>query len=161
LLDISVETGESGPVVRVSGEADLSVAGQLGDALNAQISGGVRHLTVDLSGLRFADSAAVRTLIEAHLALKRQGGTLELAGIQAEVARTLSLLGVDQVIPVCPQADPGPAEAGSGCSTGCLPQYACALTDAGRVAGPGTWSGCRARRRRPPGSIRRRIRHPW
>ena len=35
--------------------------------------------TVDLSGLRFADSAAVRTLIDAHLALKKQGGTLELA----------------------------------------------------------------------------------
>jgi anti-anti-sigma factor len=114
LLDISVEAGESGPVVRLSGEADLSVAGQLSDALNAQVSSGARHLTVDLSGLRFADSAAIRTLIEAHLALKRQGGTLELAGIRPEVARTLSLLGVDQVIPVRPQADPGPAEAGTG-----------------------------------------------
>jgi hypothetical protein len=61
LLDISVEAGESGPVVRLSGEADLSVAGQLGEALNAQVSSGARHLTVDLSGLRFADSAAIRT----------------------------------------------------------------------------------------------------
>jgi anti-anti-sigma factor len=114
LLDISVEAGESGPVVRLSGEADLSVARQLGDALNAQVAGGARHLTVDLSRLRFADSAAIRTLIEAHLALKRQGGTLELAGIRPEMARVLSLLGVDQVIPVRPQADPGPAEAGTG-----------------------------------------------
>ncbi len=114
LLDISVEAGESGVVVRLSGEADLSVAGQLGDALNGQISGGARHLTVDLSGLRFADSAAIRTLIEAHLALDRLGGTLELAGLRPEVARTLSLLGVDQVIPVHPQADPGPAAAGAG-----------------------------------------------
>ena len=114
LLDISVEAGESGPVVRLSGEADLSVAGQLGEALNAQVSSGARHLTVDLSGLRFADSAAIRTLIEAHLALTRRGGTLELAGIRPEMARIFSLLGVAQVISVRPQAGPGPAEAGTG-----------------------------------------------
>jgi high-affinity K+ transport system ATPase subunit B len=40
LLDISAETGESGPVVRLSGEADASVAGQLSDALSTQISQG-------------------------------------------------------------------------------------------------------------------------
>lgn len=116
LLGISAEAGESGSVVRLSGEADLSDVGQLGDALSALISSGARHLTVDLSGLRFADSAAIGTLVEAHLALKRQGGTLELAELQPEVARTLSLLGVDQVIPVRPQADPVPAEAGTGSS---------------------------------------------
>ncbi len=116
LLEINVEAGESGPVVRLSGEADLSDAGRLGDTLNAQISSGVRHLTIDLSGLRFADSAAIGTLVEAHRALKRQGGTLELVELQPEVARTLSLLGVDQVIPVRPQAGPGPTEAGSGSS---------------------------------------------
>jgi anti-sigma B factor antagonist len=106
LLDITVETGEDGPVVRLSGEADTSAAGQLSDALSAQISGGTRHLTVDLSGLRFADSAAIRTLADAHLALQGRGGTLELADPQPLVARTLSLLGVDQVIPVRPQAGP-------------------------------------------------------
>lgn len=106
LLDITVETGKDGLVVRLAGEADTSVAGQLSDALNAQISGGTRHLTVDLSGLRFADSAAIRTLVDAHLALQGQGGILELANPQPLVARTLSLLGIDQVIPVRPQAGP-------------------------------------------------------
>jgi anti-anti-sigma factor len=116
LLDITVEAGESGPVVRLSGEADLSDAGRLRDTLNAQVAGGVRHLTVDLSGLRFADSAAIGTLVEAHLALKRRGGTLELVELQPEVARTLNLLGVDQVIPVRPQAGPGPSGVGTGSS---------------------------------------------
>lgn len=109
LLDITVEAGERGPVVRLSGEADTSVTGQLSDALNAQISLDTRHLTIDLSGLRFADSAAIRTLTEAHLALKGQGGILELAEPQPLVARTLSLLGIDQVILVRSQAGPGPA----------------------------------------------------
>jgi anti-sigma B factor antagonist len=112
LLDITVETGEDGPVVRLAGEADVSAAGQLRDALGAQVAAGTRRLTIDLSGLRFADSAAIGTLVEAHLALKHQGGTLELADPQPLVARTLSLLGIDQVIPVHSPVDPGPADGG-------------------------------------------------
>ena len=100
LLDISVEPGDAGPVIRLAGEADLLVAGQLSGALSTQVSGGAAHVAVDLSGLRFADVTAVRALLGAHLALSRRGGTLELADPQPIVARILSLLGADQVISV-------------------------------------------------------------
>jgi anti-anti-sigma regulatory factor len=33
---------------------------ELSEALTAQLASGARHLTVDLSGLRFADSAMIR-----------------------------------------------------------------------------------------------------
>jgi anti-sigma B factor antagonist len=78
LLGIAVEPWQFGVVIRLSGEADLSTVGQLRDALGGQISGGARQLTIDLSGLRFADSGSIRALTDAHLALKAQGGTLEL-----------------------------------------------------------------------------------
>jgi len=109
MLQITVAGDESGPVVRLSGECDLSVTGQLSDALNAQIAGGQQHLTVDLSGLRFADSACIRVLVKAHRALTERGGTLELAFPQRSVARVLSLLGVDQRLPVRLRATPGDA----------------------------------------------------
>lgn len=101
--------------MRLSGEADLSTLGQLRDALNDQISGGARQLTVDLSGLRFADSSSIRALTDAHLALRAQGGTLELVDPQPNVARILVLLGIDQVLTVRPQPDSGTAGAGLGC----------------------------------------------
>ena len=63
MLEISVATGEAGPVMALSGEADLTSAAALSEALAAQVSGGARHLTVDVSGLRFADSASVRALV--------------------------------------------------------------------------------------------------
>jgi anti-sigma B factor antagonist len=100
LLEIAVAAGDSGPVVKLSGESDVTVAGQLRDALEAQISDGVRYLTVDLSGLRFADSASIRVLLETHLALTGMGGILELAFPQPPVATVLRLLGVDQVLTV-------------------------------------------------------------
>ena len=115
LLGIVVESQQFGVVIRLSGEADLSTLGQLRDALNDQISGGARQLTIDLSGLRFADSGSIRALTEAHLTLKAQGGTLELVHPQPNVARILVLLGIDQVLTVRPQPDSGSADAGLGC----------------------------------------------
>jgi anti-sigma B factor antagonist len=115
LLGIVVESQQFSVVMRLSGEADLSTLGQLRDALNDQISGGARRLTVDLSGLRFADSSSIRALTDAHLALRAQGGTLELVDPQPNVARILVLLGIDQVLTVRPQPDSGTAGAGLGC----------------------------------------------
>ena len=100
LLEISVAAGESGPVVTLSGEADVTTVAELSEALTAQLASGARHLTVDLSGLRFADSAVIRELVMADRKLKGRGGGLELANPRPAVARALSLLGVDQVIEV-------------------------------------------------------------
>ena len=99
-LEISVDVNEHGPVLSLSGEADITSAAGLSDALAAQLATGAPHLTVDLSGLRFADSAVIRTLVLADRTLKDRGGGLELVRPQPAVARAMSLLGVDQVIDV-------------------------------------------------------------
>jgi anti-anti-sigma factor len=88
-LEISVAAGEAGPVMTLAGEADLTSAAALGEALAAQLSG-ARQLTVDLSGLRFADSASVRALVLAGRALAGRGGGLVLLRPQPAVARVLA-----------------------------------------------------------------------
>jgi anti-anti-sigma factor len=105
LLEVSVAAGESGPVVVLAGESDLTTVARLTDVLTAQVSGGARHLTVDVSGLRFADSASIRALVLAARTLKDRGGALELLRPQPMVARALSLMGVDQLITVRHGAD--------------------------------------------------------
>jgi len=92
--------GESGPMVMLSGEADLTNVAQLDGALNAQITAGTQQLTVDLSGLSFADSASIAALVRASRKLKDQGGRLELTNPQPTVTRALSLLGIDQALAV-------------------------------------------------------------
>lgn len=103
-LEIIVSTEESGPVLKLSGESDLTTAAQLRDALATQISGGAQHLTVDLAELRFADSASIRELLEAHQALNDRGGTLELVRPQHAVAKSPSLLGLDRLLTIRPRA---------------------------------------------------------
>ena len=100
LLEISVAAGEAGPVLTLSGEADLTTVAELTEALTAQVANGARHLTVDLSRLRFADSAVIRALVLADRTLKQRDGGLALAYPQPVVARALSLLGVDQAIEI-------------------------------------------------------------
>ncbi len=100
LLDIRVAAGDAGPVMTLAGEADLTTVGRLEDALNAQITAGARVLTVDLSGLRFADSATIGALARAARALKAQGGRMDLLNPQPGPDRALTLLGVDEVLTV-------------------------------------------------------------
>ena len=100
LLDIRVAPGDAGPVVMLSGEADMTTRTQLEDALNAQITAGARILTVDLSGLRFADSATIGVLTATARTLKVQGGRLDLVNPQPGLAHMLTLLGVDEILTV-------------------------------------------------------------
>ena len=99
-LKIAVAAGDRGPVLALSGESDMSVVDELIAALAAQVEAAPRHLTVDLSGLTFADSATINALLTASRALSARGGTLELARPRSAVARTLELLGVDEILPV-------------------------------------------------------------
>src|SRR5215831_10466381 len=85
LLEIAVVAGDAGPVVALAGEADVTTVPELTAALTAQVASGVQHLTVDLSGLRFADSASISVLISASHVLRTTGGTLALSRPQPTV----------------------------------------------------------------------------
>jgi anti-sigma B factor antagonist len=99
-LSIGVTHSDYGPVVVLSGEADQSTLAQLISALNTQVATGARLLTLDLSQLRFADSATVAAFVRTAHALRGHGAELELLHPQPRVARILSLTGVDQTLTV-------------------------------------------------------------
>ena len=102
-LRASVSAGESGPVITLSGETDVTTVAELSELVTAQLSGGTRHLTIDASGLSFADSASVRVLALAARTLRQRGGGLVLLRPQRAVALILEIMGVDQMITICGQ----------------------------------------------------------
>jgi stage II sporulation protein AA (anti-sigma F factor antagonist) len=99
-LQATVAAGESGPVLILSGESDLMSAGRLSELLAAQLSAGACSLTIDVSELRFADSASVRALVLAAKTLRERGGSLVLIRPQSAVARVLELMGVTELLVV-------------------------------------------------------------
>jgi stage II sporulation protein AA (anti-sigma F factor antagonist) len=100
MLRASVAAGPAGPVIMLSGEADLTNVAELSALISAQLPDGTRQLTIDMSGLRYADSASIRTLVLAARTLKQRGGSLVLLHPQQPVARILTLLGADQMLTV-------------------------------------------------------------
>ena len=92
LLEVSVAAGDSGPVVVLTGEADLSSTTQLYDVLTAQVSARTSHLPIDVTDLRSADPATAQALMLAALIVRAQGGNAVLLNPQAPVARVLDRL---------------------------------------------------------------------
>ncbi len=99
-LEAWVEAGESGPVIMLAGEADMTGAEQLDALIARQLETGTSQLTIDVSGLRFADSASIRVLALAARTLTERGGSLVVLDPQPSVARMLALLGVDQFVTI-------------------------------------------------------------
>jgi anti-sigma B factor antagonist len=106
MLKASVAAGESGPVIVLSGEADLTCAGELSALITAQLAGGARQLTVDVSRLRFADSASIRVLVLAARTLRERGGSLVLLHPQQPLTRLLALTGAGQVFTIRGEMEP-------------------------------------------------------
>jgi hypothetical protein len=73
-LRSSVAAGESGPVVTLSGEADLSTAAELSEALARLVSSGSQHLTVDITRLTFRRLSVRQDPGAGGRAMKNQGG---------------------------------------------------------------------------------------
>lgn len=82
----------------VAALAELTLRGLLA----AEVAKKRRLLVIDLSRLRFMDSAALHAISRASRDLNRDGGVLALAAPRDPVARVLNLSGADQLITVHP-----------------------------------------------------------
>jgi anti-anti-sigma factor len=100
MLEASVAIGQSGPVITLSGEADLTSAADLDALISAQLPDATCSLTIDVSELRYADSATIRALVLAARTLRERGASLVLLRPQPPVARLLALMGADQMLTI-------------------------------------------------------------
>ncbi|MFP5257201.1 MAG: STAS domain-containing protein [Acidimicrobiia bacterium] len=95
-LTIRTEETAAGHVVRVGGELDLASAPQLSEAL-ADPSGDVSQpVVLDLSGVSFIDSSALRALLLAGRQLADAGRTLQIGPRSEAVRRVLEVTQLDQ-----------------------------------------------------------------
>jgi len=112
MLELSVADGAFCPVIRLSGQADLTTLAEMAELITVQLSRGMAHLVVDASELTFADSISIRVLVVAAAALKDRGGGMVLLRPQRPVARMLAQVGAGQVITVDAEPRITPAHGG-------------------------------------------------
>jgi anti-sigma B factor antagonist len=97
-LIIAVRRRPGYVLVTVSGEVDVTTAGQLRGQLEGP--GGGRRVIIDFSRVTFIDAAGVGVLAGAAARAAGRGGSLRLAAAGRQVRRVLALTGLDRAIPL-------------------------------------------------------------
>jgi anti-sigma B factor antagonist len=83
-------------VVSVTGEIDSFTSPYLEEELEWVLGDGASNAVVDLGGVGFIDSTALRVLLKALPRFSRRGGTLVLVSDDRRVLRTLEITGLDR-----------------------------------------------------------------
>ena len=108
LLKIDVSSLDTHATVSPVGEIDLSSVELLTATLTDTIEAGAVHVTVDLDGVTYLDSAGLGALVGASKRLRAVGGTLALHCRQPRLLRLLTITGLDKVFTV-DSSEPAPA----------------------------------------------------
>jgi anti-sigma B factor antagonist len=99
-LSASIAVGESGPLITLSGEIDITNLAELSEVLTDPRVNGTAHLTIDASGLSSADSMAARALALTAKILKERGGGMVLLRPHQAIVRILKLTGADRMMTI-------------------------------------------------------------
>jgi anti-sigma B factor antagonist len=94
-------------VVRVAGEVDMSHEEQLRAELHSAVEAETKGIVVDLTECEFIDSSGIRALLLSREEMKpdQSGESLAVAASSEQIIRILSVMGLDQVLPIEPTVE--------------------------------------------------------
>ncbi len=82
-------------IIKLEGRFDSNTAPNMEQALKDSIHSGVFRIVVDMSGVEFFSSAAIRILIMAYKECRRWNrGDVRLAAVPERIAQVLDLAGI-------------------------------------------------------------------
>jgi anti-anti-sigma factor len=100
-FSIESERSETVERVRVLGEMDLSVVGQLDSEMRRAESTDAKRIELDLDELEFLDAAGIRLLLDLNRRSRSNGGRLRIRPASSpHVRRVLELTGVGDLLPI-------------------------------------------------------------
>jgi anti-sigma B factor antagonist len=92
-FSVTVETDRDPVVLAVTGELDLSTAGQLTEAIAARARPD-RRACIDLSKCTFIDSTGLQVIVAAAREFKGIGGELSVTGLRGDVEALFQMSGL-------------------------------------------------------------------
>ena len=101
---VDVEMWPNNVVVSVVGELDMADADQVGQILVEAAEAGKPIVRLELAGLTFADSSAIKAILVGAQAANENGVTYELVNPHDRVMRLLEVTGLDKVLTILNEA---------------------------------------------------------
>ena len=98
-FEINVVRDRESATVTLAGELDIATVPRVEEAIEATLTGEVKQLTVDLSGLGFVDSSGLRLFIVLDQRAAEQGFELRLLRPDAQVLTVFQVSGVEENLP--------------------------------------------------------------
>ncbi len=99
-FDLSVTVAESAAAVRVEGELDCYTAPRLRSALRDLVEDGIRHVTLDVGGVRFIDSTGLSVLVSGMKRLRERGGHMVVKSPSHATRKLFEITGLNTVLEV-------------------------------------------------------------
>jgi anti-anti-sigma factor len=93
---LSLEEGARGPVVRISGDADVSAADAIDATIAKAAATGAGLITVDLEQATMLDSRTIGILVDWSARLREAGGSLPILCPDSRIRGLFSALGLDR-----------------------------------------------------------------
>jgi len=101
LEGIRLETGlrdvDGLQILDVSGEIDVYTAPQFKEAVNTILSGGQKHLIINMANVSYMDSSGFGALLSATKRLRPLGGTVNLVNCSGAIDRILRITRLNTV----------------------------------------------------------------
>ncbi|MFI7708302.1 STAS domain-containing protein [Nonomuraea sp. NPDC049480] len=93
-LDVDVERGDPGTLVRLAGDLDKITAPLLAEALAKLFAKGLVEIVVDATRLEFCDSSGLWVLVTHQRRVAAHSGSLRLVGVHGVLQRVLDVTGL-------------------------------------------------------------------
>jgi anti-sigma B factor antagonist len=101
---VDVEMWPSSVVIGVIGELDMADGEQVGQILLSAAEAGKPIIRLELAGLTFADSSAIKAILVGAQAAEERGVTYELINPHDRVRRLLEVTGLANVLTIVDEA---------------------------------------------------------
>ena len=97
---VDIDTTPNSVIVTVTGEVDTADADRVGEVLAGVAAKGRPIVRVDLGGLTFADSSAVKAIIIGARAAEARGFAYELVNPHGSIRRLLGVTGLADALTI-------------------------------------------------------------
>ncbi len=89
-----------GPIIAISGDADVTAALALEECLVGTVAAGERRVTIDLSAATLIDSRTIGVLVGGDERMRSLGGALSIVCPNPNILRMLATMGLDQSLSI-------------------------------------------------------------